>query len=191
MNSDRPRAPFFMSGSVRSSTASTFARPANVHQALAPLIRYPLAPPTSAVSARHFTEATSEPMSGSVTEMPTMISPAAIGGSHFCFCSSVPPLSSALVRISGRVIRLPAAASEQRDSSSVVMIMARLPMPPPPYSSGTAIPKKPSSAIFRMSASGTRSSLRWMCSAIGETSASANWRTESRVMTAISSPIHE
>ena len=77
-----------------------------------------------------------------------MILPAAIGASHFCFCAAVPPLMSALVRISGRVIRLPAAASEQRDSSSVVMIIGRLPMPPPPNSSGTDMPKKPSSLIF-------------------------------------------
>ena len=40
------------------------------------------------------------------------------------------------MRISGRVIRLPAAASDAVDSSSVMMIIARLPMPLPPYSSG-------------------------------------------------------
>ena len=67
-------------------------------------------------------------MSGSVTEMPTMISPAAIRGSQCRFCSSVPPWSSALVRISGRVISEPAAASDARDSSSVVRIIARLPI---------------------------------------------------------------
>ena len=61
-------------------------------------------------------------------------------------------------------------------------------MPPPPYSSGTDMPKKPSSPILLISASGTRSSWRWMCSAIGATSVSANWRTESRVIAAISSP---
>ena len=132
-------------------------------------------------------DATSDPVSGSVTEIPAMISPAAIRGSQLCFCSSVPPLMSALVRISGRVIRLPAPASEAADSSSVVTIMARLPIPPPPYSSGTAMPKKPSEAIFVMRSSGISSSFRWMCSARGATSVAANWRTVSRVIPAISS----
>ena len=67
-------------------------------------------------------------MSGSVTEMPTINSPAAIFGNQCFFCSSVPPAISALVRISGRVISEPAAASEQRESSSVVRIIARLPI---------------------------------------------------------------
>ena len=88
-------------------------------------------------------------MSGSVTEIATMISPVAMRGSQSRFCSSVPPARSALVRISGRVIRLPAAASDAAESSSVVTIIATLPMPWPPYSSGTARPKKPSSAILR------------------------------------------
>ena len=70
-----------------------------------------------------------------------MISPAAICGSQCRFCSSVPPSSSALVRISGRVISEPAPASEARESSSVVRIIARLPISEPPYSSGTARPK--------------------------------------------------
>ncbi len=65
---------------------------------------------------------------------------------------------SALVRISGRVIKLPAAASDTAESSSVVTIITRFPMPPPPYASGTAMPKYPSSPIFAISESGTRSS---------------------------------
>jgi hypothetical protein len=133
MNSDSPRAPDLGSGLVRASSASTSARPAKVHHALAPEMSHR--------SARQRTEATSEPVSGSVTEMPTISSPAATGGSHFFFCASVPPFKSALVRISGRVIRLPAAASDAADSSSVMTIMARLPMPWPPYSSGTDMPK--------------------------------------------------
>ena len=65
-----------------------------------------------------------------------MISPAAIRGSQLFFCSSLPPWSSALVRISGRVISEPAAASEARESSSVVRIMARLPSSEPPIGLG-------------------------------------------------------
>jgi hypothetical protein len=44
--------------------------------------------------------------------MPTMSSPEATDGSHLRFCASVPPFKSAFVRISGRVMRLPAAASD-------------------------------------------------------------------------------
>ncbi len=141
MKSESPRAPLAGSGSVRASSASTSARPAKVHQDLGPLITQPSCPSTVARSARHLTPATSLPMSGSVTEMPTMISPAAMRGSQSRFCSSVPPWSSALVRISGRVISEPAAASEARESSSVVRIIARLPISTPPYSSGTERPK--------------------------------------------------
>jgi hypothetical protein len=67
--------------------------------------------------------------------------PAATGGSHFFFCASVPPLRSAFVRISGRVMRLPAAASDAAESSSVMTIITRFPIPCPPYSSGTDMPK--------------------------------------------------
>ena len=42
----------------------------------------------------------------------TINSPEAIRGSQRCFCASVPPSSRALATISGRVIRLPAAAND-------------------------------------------------------------------------------
>ena len=137
MKSERPRAPAARSGFVRARSAITFARPANVHHALAPEMHQP----PSTRSARQRTDATSEPVSGSVTEIATMISPAAMGGSHRPFCASVPPFRSALVRISGRVMRLPAAASDATESSSVVTIITRFPIPCPPYSSGTDMPK--------------------------------------------------
>ncbi len=72
----------------------------------------------------HCTDATSDPMSGSVTPMPTSTSPVASFGSHSRFCSSVPPSSSARVRISERVSRLP-AMSDAADSSSVSTIIVR------------------------------------------------------------------
>ena len=117
------------------------ARPANVHQALGPLMVQPATPSCVARSARHFTPATSLPMSGSVTLMPTISSPAAIFGSQWRFCASVPPARSALARISGRVISEPAAASDARESSSVVITMGTLPISTPPYCSGTDSPK--------------------------------------------------
>ena len=80
-------------------------------------------------------------MFGSVTEIAAIISPDASLGSHVCFCASVPPASSAFARISGRVISEPAAASDARDSSSVVRIIARLPSSWPPYCSGIDSPK--------------------------------------------------
>ena len=132
MKRESPLAPFDASGSVRASRASTFARPAKVHHDLGPLITQTSRPFSWRRSARHLTEATSLPTSGSVTEIPTMISPAAIRGSQCFFCASLPPWSSALVRISGRVISEPAAASDARESSSVVRIMARLPSSEPP-----------------------------------------------------------
>jgi len=46
-----------------------------------------------------------------------------------------------LDRISGRVISDPAAASEARDSSSVVITIGTLPISTPPYSSGIDSPK--------------------------------------------------
>jgi hypothetical protein len=129
------------SGSVRASSDSTSARPANVHHALGPFTSQPSRPSRRPRTARHFTAATSLPTPGSVTDTPTITSPEAIFGSHSRFCASVPPWSSALARISGRVISDPAAASEARESSSVVRIMARLPSSWPPYSSGIERPK--------------------------------------------------
>ena len=64
-------------------------------------------------------------------------------GSHCARCSSVPPASSAFVRISGRVESEPAAASDAIESSSVMMIIGRSPIPVPPYCSGIEEPKKP------------------------------------------------
>jgi hypothetical protein len=59
-----------------------------------------------------------------VTATATAFSPDAMAGSHRRFWSSVPPRSKARTRISGRVIKLPPAASEARDSSSAVISMA-------------------------------------------------------------------
>ncbi len=67
--------------------------------------------------------ATSEPKSGSVTATAPITSAVASLGSHLCFCSSVPPCTSARVRISGRVISEPPAPSDAHDSSSVATTM--------------------------------------------------------------------
>ncbi len=67
--------------------------------------------------------ATSDPKSGSVTATAAITSALASRGSHDCFCSSVPPVTRARVRISGRVISDPPTPSDPRDSSSVATTM--------------------------------------------------------------------
>ena len=56
--------------------------------------------------------ATSLPKSGSVTATAAITSAVASFGSQSCFCSSVPPLTRARVRISGRVISEPPMPSD-------------------------------------------------------------------------------
>ena len=126
MNRLRPRCVRVRSGSVRASSISTSARPANVHQVLTPLITQPASPsgPVAGVAITLML-ATSEPKSGSVTATAAMISPVARRGSQASFWASVPPVSSARARISGRVMSEPPAPSEPRDSSSVAMTMPR------------------------------------------------------------------
>ena len=60
-----------------------------------------------------------------------MTSAVASLGSQWFFCASVPPLTSALVRISGRVISDPPMPRLARLSSSVATTIARYsPLPP-------------------------------------------------------------
>ena len=80
-----------------------------------------------------------------MTATATIVSAVASRGSQYSFCSSVPPFTSALVRISGRVISEPPMPRLARLSSSVAITIARnSPSPPslkPPYSAGTDRPK--------------------------------------------------
>ena len=116
------------SGSVRARSISTSARAPNVHHVFTPLMSHP----PSAFVAVTFMPATSEPKSGSVTATAFMISAVASCGRKRCFCSSVPPFTSARVRISGRVISDPPAPSEPRDSSSVATTIPMYSDSPPP-----------------------------------------------------------
>ena len=69
--------------------------------------------------------ATSLPKSGSVTATAAITSAVASFGSHCCFCASVPPLTRARVRISGRVISEPPMPRlSPRLSSSVATTIA-------------------------------------------------------------------
>ena len=75
--------------------------------------------------------ATSLPKSGSVTATAAITSAVASLGSQCSFCSSVPPLTRARVRISGRVISEPPMPRLARLSSSVAMTIARYSLSPP------------------------------------------------------------
>ena len=97
----------------------TSARAANVHHVFTPRISQP----PSVLEAAVTRPATSEPKSGSVTATATMVSPLASFGSHCRFCSSVPPFSSARVRISGRVMSDPPMPSAPQLNSSVATTM--------------------------------------------------------------------
>ena len=106
---------------MRASSISTLARAANVHQVFTPLR---IQPPSTLV-AGSITPATSEPKSGSVTATAPSTSAVANLGSQWRFCSSVPPLTMARVRISGRVMSDPPAPNEPQESSSVATTMPR------------------------------------------------------------------
>ena len=96
------------SGSVRASNINTSARAAKVHHVLTPLMTYPgLAVGSVGRVAVTLMSATSLPKSGSVTATAAITSAVASFGSQSFFWASVPPLTSARVRISGRVISDP------------------------------------------------------------------------------------
>ena len=184
MNRLRPRWASDLSGSVRASSISTLARAPNVHHVLTPLITYPSAPsgPAAGVAVT-LSPATSLPKSGSVTATAAITSAVASLGSHSSFCSSVPPLTRARVRISGRVISEPPIPRLALLSSSVAMTMAMYSLSPPsekpPYSAGTESPNAPISARPPMTSSGTSPFVRWTCSACGATTFAANERNVS------------
>jgi hypothetical protein len=69
-------------------------------------------PPTVAASARHFTDATSDPVSGSVTEIATINSPVAIGGS---------PDAAALSRPREHRLLEPICSNSRKNRSAVCM----------------------------------------------------------------------
>ena len=85
----------------------------------------------SASTAVTVSPATSLPKSGSVTATAGNTSALASSGSQCSFCSSVPPLTSARVRISGRVINEPPMPRLARLSSSVATTIARYSSSPP------------------------------------------------------------
>ena len=126
---DRPRWACERSGSVRASSMSTSARAANVHHVLTPLID-PAAvdaawPPSRCRPRRSRSRARSPRPRPGPRPRPAWAASA-------CFCSSVPPSTSARVRISGRVMSEPPTPSEPQrqllggdDHAQVVALAAR------------------------------------------------------------------
>jgi len=106
---------------VRTRSISTVALAAKVHHVFVPFTTHP---PSTFVAAV-VTPATSLPKSGSVTATAASSSPEAIRGSQASRWASVPPLTSARVRISGRVISEPPMPSEPQVSSSVATTIPR------------------------------------------------------------------
>jgi hypothetical protein len=93
-----------VSGTVRARTVITWVRAAWVIHVLLP---FRIQSPFSSFTAFVRRLPRSEPVLGSVKTAVGRISPLASPGSHFCFCSSVPPARISSAAISDRVPREP------------------------------------------------------------------------------------
>ncbi len=104
--------------------------------------------PSSESLAVVFMPARSEPVPGSVMAMAVIMSPETKGGSQRRFCSSV-----AYLRKYGRHSAVwtpepPKLTPARAHSSVMTALNLKLVWPAPPYSSGTSMPKTPSSPSF-------------------------------------------
>ena len=88
--------------------------------------------------------ARSEPVPGSVMQMPRRHSPRIAGGSQRCFCASLPYARTYGMQIDEcTAVMRPCA--RRRAISSITIASYRKSPPPPPYSTGMAGPRNPSS----------------------------------------------
>ena len=104
--------------------------------------------PSSDSLAVVFMPARSEPVPGSVMAMAVIMSPETKEGSQRRFCSSLPYL-----RMYGRhsavcTLQPPKLTPARAHSSVITALNLKLVSPAPPYSSGTSMPKTPSSPSF-------------------------------------------
>ncbi len=109
--------------------------------------------PSAEISAIVLPELASDPAPGSVKQYAPIHSPVANLGTYFCFCSSVPYKVIGIVPIP---VCAPKAVLKEPfplEMYSQVIIVETNPIPIPPYSSGTATPKKPSSPAFFITSS--------------------------------------
>ena len=145
MNADAPLPP--LDGSVIAIIVYTLATPPFVIKCLVPLRIYE----SPSFFAVVFVASASEPASGSVKPNAARLSPRAIGGRYFFFCSSLPAMT-----MGNDPSAVPASASEippqARESSSVTNTKSITPPPIPSYSSSSQTLKKSISAsIFTIS----------------------------------------
>jgi len=101
-----------------------------------------------------FCAAASLPASGSESAKQPMISPLASRGSHFFFCASVPNLRMGSSVSEFCTLMMTAVEAQARAISSSTSTYDTQSMPAPPYCSGTAMPRKPSSPILATSSFG-------------------------------------
>src|SRR4051812_8522341 len=95
----------------------------------------------------------SEPASGSDKQNAPIISPLARGTKYFCFCSSVPYVSSPQQTKELFPDIITEHEASTLEISSIASTYEMVSSPLPPYFSSTIIPKKPSSAMrFKSSA---------------------------------------
>ncbi len=98
--------------------------------------------------AKVFMLTTSEPVSGSVIAKKPRWVPATHPGMYFCFCSTVPNLSTVSAGPRFCMLNGRRQDAETREICSASRTDSRNPIPLPPYSSGSAQEKNPSSPIF-------------------------------------------
>ena len=135
--------------------------------------------PSPRRSARVRAPAASEPEPGSVSPQAPSVSPLASRGSQRRFCSGVParamwPVHSPLCAATVSAIDPSARASSSMTRATSCMAMAE-----PPYSSGTLMPSRPSSASLGMSGTG-KASASSQARANGSISLRAKSRTVAR-----------
>src|ERR687888_453328 len=164
----------FADGSLFAKTRAWSATFAYEIQFLEPFRTY-VSPSRRALD---FIEATSEPAAGSVRPKQAIFSPRAWGTSQRCFCSSVAYLSSASeFRPTCTETRVRNAASPRSISSHASASQTKS-SPAPPYSSGTTMPSRPSSAMPSITFRSSRCAMSFS-TAFGSMRSSTNSRTVS------------
>mmetsp|Transcript_15033 Transcript_15033/g.33619 ORF Transcript_15033/g.33619 Transcript_15033/m.33619 type:complete len:253 (+) Transcript_15033:752-1510(+) len=175
MKADSPLC--FIDLSVVAMTMAACASCAFVIHALVPFSTHSSPSSRAVVLAA----AASEPLPGSERPKQPSFCPEANGTSHCCFCCSVPYRSKgSQYRLLLTDMMTPDEA-QPREISSIAMAYARESIPVPPYSSGTAIPINPRSAIWAICSAGKRCS-RSNSPATGRSCASAKSRQVCRIM---------
>ncbi len=100
--------------------------------------------PSPVFTARVFSPATSDPACGSVTHTAPTLRPAQASGRYFSFCSWVPRWAMCEIDMSLCTVRAEATPPKlERASSSPSTTEDIAPRPPPPYSTGWRMPRKP------------------------------------------------